>query len=69
MDVARFSLMTERFRPDFHKIVPSLDTADPQLVRLDFILQTQMRHVYVFHCCTLNVHKQCVVLLFQYQVH
>ena len=58
-----FFLMTERFRPDVHKIVPHLGTADSQLVSLDFILLTQMRHVYVFHFCTFHLDEQCVVLL------
>ena len=36
--------IAERFRPDVRKIVFALDMADSQLVRLDFILQPQMRH-------------------------
>ena len=43
------NLFTERFRPDVRKINLALDTTDPQSVRFDFILQSQMRHVDVFH--------------------
>ena len=41
--------IAERFRPDVHEIVLALDAADSQPVRSDFILQSHMRHVDVFH--------------------
>ena len=41
--------IAERFRPDVRKIVFALDTTDSQLVRFDFILQPQIRHVDVFN--------------------
>ena len=48
--------VAERFRPDVRKIVLALDTADSQPVRLGFILQSQMRHVAVFHfACSMSM--------------
>ena len=41
--------IAERLRPDVCKIVLAVDAADFQPVRCGFILQSQMRHVDVFH--------------------